>query len=121
MRRLQSKHYQTCQLGNNSNDGSSIPVQVQGLADVKKVSAGWAHSLAVKTDNTLWTWGDNWVGQLGNRSKISSNIPLKVGEGIQNLKQDTIITSQSVSTGQVLGEAMPLVNWENSVKKNLIL
>jgi alpha-tubulin suppressor-like RCC1 family protein len=35
------------------------------LGDWLMVSAGYAHSLAIKKDGTLWSWGSNYVGQLG--------------------------------------------------------
>jgi alpha-tubulin suppressor-like RCC1 family protein len=42
------------------------PVQVGGLAGVTKIAAGSTHSLAMKSDGTLWAWGDNTYGQLGD-------------------------------------------------------
>jgi hypothetical protein len=44
------------------------PVEIIGLSDVKAVSAGVLHSLALKKDGTVWAWGSNWNGQLGNGS-----------------------------------------------------
>ena len=45
----------------------------------QKIAVGGNHNLALKTDNTLWTWGSNNVGQLGNGNNINSNIPIKIG------------------------------------------
>lgn len=42
------------------------PFQVGGLAGVTKIGAGSTHSLAMKSDGTLWAWGDNTYGQLGD-------------------------------------------------------
>ncbi|MFZ1313275.1 MAG: T9SS type A sorting domain-containing protein [Chitinophagaceae bacterium] len=44
-----------------------------------KVSAGYAHTLAIKTDGTLWGWGDNTSGQLGNGTNNNSNAPGQIG------------------------------------------
>lgn len=44
----------------------NTPVQVSGINDVQKVSAGGTHSLALKGDGTVWSWGDNSQGQLGS-------------------------------------------------------
>jgi alpha-tubulin suppressor-like RCC1 family protein len=45
----------------------SIPGQVPGLTNIKSVAAnGAVHTLALKNDGSLWVWGDNGHGQLGN-------------------------------------------------------
>jgi Regulator of chromosome condensation (RCC1) repeat len=41
------------------------PTQVKGLADVIGVAAGQEHSLALKSDGTVWAWGSQDRGQLG--------------------------------------------------------
>ncbi|QMV44655.1 stalk domain-containing protein [Cohnella cholangitidis] len=40
-------------------------VQVEGLVDIKAVSAGGYHSLALDADGKVWGWGGNEQGQLG--------------------------------------------------------
>ncbi len=42
------------------------PVQVQGLSDVIAMSAGGLHALALRRDRSVWAWGDNRFGQLGD-------------------------------------------------------
>jgi alpha-tubulin suppressor-like RCC1 family protein len=44
----------------------SGPVQVSGLTGVAAVAAGYGHSLALKRDGTVWAWGHNGGGQLGD-------------------------------------------------------
>jgi hypothetical protein len=46
--------------------GSADPQQVPGLGGIVSVAAGLWHSLAVGSDGTLRSWGDNEFGQLGN-------------------------------------------------------
>jgi len=55
------------QLGNNRSElqNSSTPVQVSDLTNVVAVAAGGAHSLALKSDGTVWGWGNNEFGQAG--------------------------------------------------------
>jgi alpha-tubulin suppressor-like RCC1 family protein len=43
------------------------------------VSAGWSHTVAVKTDGTLWAWGDNGHGQLGDGTTTNRWAPVQVG------------------------------------------
>ena len=42
------------------------PVQVSGLSGVVTIAGGGAHSLAVKSDGTVWAWGFNNSGQIGD-------------------------------------------------------
>ncbi|MGD9663104.1 MAG: hypothetical protein AB7U63_17750, partial [Porticoccaceae bacterium] len=37
------------------------------------------HALAIKTDGTLWAWGNNASGQLGNGTTNAENTPVQVG------------------------------------------
>jgi alpha-tubulin suppressor-like RCC1 family protein len=36
------------------------------------------HSLATKTDGTLWSWGYNGAGQLGQNDRISCSSPVQI-------------------------------------------
>lgn len=69
------------QLGNGASGYgtySSVPVQVKNLADVSNISAGDQHSLAVRSNGTVWAWGINSEGQLGNNTTDDSNVPVEV-------------------------------------------
>jgi alpha-tubulin suppressor-like RCC1 family protein len=56
----------------------STPVQVTGLTGVTQVAAGGLHSLALRSDGTVWAWGYNFVGQLGNGTQTGSGTPVQV-------------------------------------------
>lgn len=45
----------------------------------KMISAGNTHSMGIKTDGTLWGWGENSLGQLGDGTSISRNVPVQIG------------------------------------------
>jgi alpha-tubulin suppressor-like RCC1 family protein len=47
-------------------DSSPTPVQVAGLTDVTEIVAGGDTRYALRSDGTVWTWGNNAEGQLGN-------------------------------------------------------
>ena len=54
------------ELGGATTAGqSAVPLQVPGLSGIIAVAAGKQHSLALKSDGTVWAWGDNSYGQLG--------------------------------------------------------
>ena len=53
--------------GNTNRQRSGAWLQSSGLTDVVAVGAGDDHSHAIKSDGTLWGWGQNNQGQLGRR------------------------------------------------------
>ena len=62
--------------GNGSdNYFSRVPVAIPGFGNVKSLSVGTQHVLALKKDGTVWGWGGNNVGQLGDGTTTDRNIP----------------------------------------------
>jgi len=53
-------------------------VIVLGLANVTAIACGWWHTVALKNDGSVWTWGKNSEGQLGNGTKTGSVNPVQV-------------------------------------------
>ncbi|RVT75736.1 HYR domain-containing protein [Flavobacterium sufflavum] len=45
----------------------------------KSIAAGMFHTVGVKLDGTLWTWGFNSQGQLGDGTTTDRNSPVKIG------------------------------------------
>ncbi len=64
-------------LGNNSTAPASSPIQtVAGGINWASISCGVFHTAAVKTDGTLWTWGNRLYGKLGiNTTAIDKSSP----------------------------------------------
>ena len=70
------------QLGDNSNVNKSTPVTTfAGGTNWKQVSCGTNHTAAVKTDGTLWTWGNGLSGQIGNASITNRSTPVTTFAG----------------------------------------
>lgn len=44
-----------------------------------KISAGSGHTAGIKADGTLWVWGINTFGQLGDGTLVKKNTPKQVG------------------------------------------
>jgi alpha-tubulin suppressor-like RCC1 family protein len=58
---------------------------VTGLAGVVKISAGGAFEMALRSDGTVWVWGDNEAGALANGTRTGySAVPVKVA-GLDNV------------------------------------
>jgi alpha-tubulin suppressor-like RCC1 family protein len=69
-------------LGDNTIVTKSSPVSVVGgFTDWCQVSAGGSHTSAVRTNGTIWAWGNNGFGQLGNNDFISKSSPVSVVGG----------------------------------------
>ena len=57
------------QLGAGNTLGATAPVPITGLgAPMVSIAGGGAHTLAVRTDGSVYAWGANAAGQLGIRS-----------------------------------------------------
>ena len=59
-------------------------------SDASRAQRGRKHSLAVKTDGTVWAFGENQYGQLGSGNNTDSNVPLQVaglceGSGVNDI------------------------------------
>jgi len=69
------------QLGDGTTISRSSPVQNIAGSSIKwnLVSCGGHHALAIKLDGTLWAWGRNDHGQLGDGTTIDRSSPVQIG------------------------------------------
>ncbi len=92
-------------------DGSTIerlsPVQTLGLSNVTAIAAGstalnidrlWgvSHTLALKNDGTVWAWGNNSDGELGDGTVNNRTTPVRVS-GLSNVTAIAAGGSHSVA------------------------
>jgi len=79
------------QLGDNTTTNRSSPVQTVAFGtNWKQVTCGSNHTAAIKTDGTLWCWGENSSGQLGDNTATSKSSPVQTVTFGTNWKQVTI-------------------------------
>ncbi|GAB2858529.1 hypothetical protein GCM10027176_71280 [Actinoallomurus bryophytorum] len=86
------------QLGDGTNTHRSLPVEVKGLDRIIAVVAAggggeanpgdYGHSLALREDGTVWTWGCNDHGELGDGTTNDHLVPEQV-EGLSGVRQVT--------------------------------
>ena len=76
------------QLGDNTATQRNTPVTtLSGGTNWKQVAGGGRCSAAIKTDGTLWVWGQNEWGELGNNRTTSTSTPVTTFAGGTNWKQ----------------------------------
>ncbi|MGB9825198.1 MAG: invasin domain 3-containing protein, partial [Desulfofundulus sp.] len=62
------------QKANMELTGQQIPVLLAGVV----INGNYSHSLEVKSDGTVWAWGNNNFGQLGDGTTINHATPVQV-------------------------------------------
>ena len=75
-------YYGSCGLGDSYQTNSvrrSSPVQVGALTNWSFAQMGYYHTIGTKTDGTLWSWGRNNFGQLGQGDGVSRSSPVQIG------------------------------------------
>ena len=69
------------QLGNGTagaGTNTDVPGRVAGLGGIIQVAAGDETSLALRSDGTVWAWGSNAEGQLGDHITVNRDTPEQV-------------------------------------------
>jgi Alpha-tubulin suppressor and related RCC1 domain-containing proteins len=71
------------QLGNGMsgvNTKESLPIKI--MEDVSDVCTGGYHTLALKTDGSLWAWGSNSFGELGDGTQQDRSVPIEIMDDV---------------------------------------
>ncbi|MCV6636950.1 hypothetical protein [Candidatus Albibeggiatoa sp. nov. NOAA] len=82
----------------------TTPVQVQ-IDNVSTVGAGWDYSIAIKNDGSIWTWGNNSNGMLGDGTIVSRDTP-------QSIVKNTLYMPEGF-LGDEIDEFVALLNTHN--------
>lgn len=93
------------QVTNNNANSKAVPTVISGMS----------HTLALKEDGTVWAWGDNEFGQLGNNSTINSNSPVQVRDVLgTGYLTDIIKISAGYDTNIALSSDGKVYAWGNN-------
>ncbi|WP_240941015.1 S-layer homology domain-containing protein [Paenibacillus sp. HB172176] len=103
------------QLGDRSNDDRDKPVQVvvgdgSALTNIVSVANGKTHAIALGRDGTVWAWGSNFLGELGNGTREEANYAAQVhtSDGILN---DVIAIAAGGNYSQALKKDGTVWEW----------
>ena len=66
-------------LGKGDFISSDSIVEVQNLSNIKEIASGDYHMLALTNNGEVYSWGQNYFGQLGIGNFQNSNIPVNLG------------------------------------------
>jgi alpha-tubulin suppressor-like RCC1 family protein len=95
------------QLGDGSNNDRTTPVIVSGgVTTWKQVAQGELHTLALRTDGTLWAWGYNQNGQLGDGTTADKTTPVQVGTA-----KDWVYIAAGKSHSMAINKAGVMYGW----------
>jgi alpha-tubulin suppressor-like RCC1 family protein len=78
------------------------------------ITAGDAHCLGIKSNGTLWAWGLNATGQLGDGTYIDKNIPTQVGTDA-----DWLTASAGNNFSYAIKKNGTMYSWGNNNKGQL--
>lgn len=112
------------QLGIGNYTDSSVPVQVSGLAGVSAIAKGefYFHTYAIKSDNTIWSWGSNFYGQLGTGNNTTSNVMVQTTNTCSVVAGiNEAINGNSVMVYPNPSNGVFLFNINNADSKNALL
>lgn len=117
-------------IGNATTNRVLVPYEVHGadgtgyFNSVTAIMGGETHNLALKSDGTLWSWGMNFLGQLGDGTTNDAALPVRVGlgsipplDGVTKLGGRTYFSLAVKSDGSIWGWGM---NWSGQVGSGTI-
>lgn len=99
-------------IGHLLSDSEKASEQI--LQNVKMVSVGRSHTIALKQDNTVWVWGENGDGQIGNgepEDGVRNNENLPVVERPTQVMSDCIFVAAGNSHSAAITETKDLYVW----------
>jgi hypothetical protein len=87
------------------------PIQVSGITNARRVSAGAAHACALLADGTVTCWGQNALGQTGSKTRyLAAARELVVPEVVAGVR-DVVTIAAGTTTTCATTQAHALTCW----------
>ena len=101
---MKNKIFTLCQCAKKFLPVLLLALPSYAVAATPGIAAGFFHSLALKADGSVWAWGYNGSGQLGDGSKIERVAPVEVlppGSGVIQIAAGKIYSLALKADGSV--------------------
>ena len=78
-------HNASGQIGDNTTTDKTVPTHIGSATNWSAIAAGGDHTVAIQGGaigtplGTLWAWGKNFNGQLGDNTNVDKHIPTQIG------------------------------------------
>ena len=69
----------TANISKNDSAAFTVNTIVPDLPLTPQIAAGQIHTMALKSDGSLWAWGNNECGQLGDGTNTDKTTPTRIG------------------------------------------
>ena len=104
------------QLGDGTTTDRHSPIQVSEGSilegkDITSVSAGASYSLALDSDGSVYAWGMNYKGQLGDGTATHRHLPVQISEGSILEGKDIVSVSAGAHHSLVLDSDGKVYAW----------
>jgi alpha-tubulin suppressor-like RCC1 family protein len=113
--------------GINGNYGMENALDLTFIA----ISAGGNHSMAISSDGTLWGWGDNQHGQIGDGTRVRRYNPIRIMDDVIAISAGRVHTMAITTDGSLwawgsnrdgmIGDGSESANaWDNAMSEWII-
>lgn len=106
------------QLGDNTTAAKNYPVYVVDptntalhLNNIVKIAAGYEFMIGLANDGTVWAWGLNTVGQLGDNTTANKSLPVKVLETTVKNLENIVDIAAGEQTGYAVSNDGTVWGW----------
>ena len=80
-----------------------LPLTATAKGGYKSVSVGEKHVMVLKEDGTLWGWGRNLYGELGDGTTTERTRPVKILDGVRQVSAGDFCTMSIFDDGTLWG------------------